>query len=568
MNERLSPVFERLRRRTIYLEKDLSSPQKMVDGIIRLRQLKNVDPQNLFFDKYHTNPKLKLKKEIDPNKLATLIFTTSFPFDPKERRSLLQYNISLLQETLLGKNTDFLEGKKESDLILPAYVVLRSLKEKDSYWLLSAFKKMPYEKRKKLRENVEELFKKITPLQNLGIDLHWLYQEQKKSYRSQKEKCEVPPSKTSVKIGVPFKFSEKRSGTLINRDELITDDAKIVQYLTPQDKKSPFLTYLEKATDISVTNEGVSLGKDDLSLKIFHDTLEENKLRQTLQNNENLSTAFIISHFSRLKKGDQPHTSWLMQNNNEKTLAVISSFRDCLKTIFQRKEFKNLKKLIKNSFDPNLEKPDFNLFNRRVLEILFETYRKNGGNISNIESLIKEKGISESFFALRNLFFLRLLHNEMSQVSLGSFYSQPDNHLLFEIFQPFAKDLLFFQKTGRVRDQLSHISFADIIDLGFYFSFEKKILSWGRTSINPLDQKSFSYSSGKNNKNKRKYKFPPGMSFTGNNIIDFQGVTIPYRIEEMRHKGSLYKLGIIPIYKDYHLLSLPIIQDTIEKKQY
>lgn len=139
-NEKLSPVLERLRRKTIYEQRDFKSPYQILQRSIVLSRDRDRDPDSflrettVLFSSFSRTNKIS---DIDVNDLiATLFVLRDNPDKTKYRfpDSVKQGEISLLIDSLLGKNLDFLSGKKDSSIVLPAYLILRSLKENHSWW--------------------------------------------------------------------------------------------------------------------------------------------------------------------------------------------------------------------------------------------------------------------------------------------------------------------------------------------------------------------------------------------------------------------------------------------------
>lgn len=114
--------MQRLRKEFTEEKKLIFDPRKALEEALRLKSLFWADRQGLFLtqarkifiDDYPLDSKLKSKKDIDPNSLVGLVLVLSYPdfFLDEKHQKTTQYSLSLLQETLEGKNTDFLEGKK------------------------------------------------------------------------------------------------------------------------------------------------------------------------------------------------------------------------------------------------------------------------------------------------------------------------------------------------------------------------------------------------------------------------------------------------------------------------
>lgn len=139
-NEKLSPVLERLRRKTIYSEKDFKSPQQILQRSLELSKYRDNDPDAFIRETtilFSGFGRTKKTSDINVNDLiATLFVLRDNPDKTKYRFPDLvkQEEISLLIDSLLGKNLDFISNKKDSSIILPAYLILRSLKEDHSWW--------------------------------------------------------------------------------------------------------------------------------------------------------------------------------------------------------------------------------------------------------------------------------------------------------------------------------------------------------------------------------------------------------------------------------------------------
>lgn len=426
MSERLSSVLKRLSvlsgedkpaGKVIYEEKELSSPNKILEEIKRLKHLRYTDFQglfltevrNMFVDRYPLDTTLKKKQDIDPNKLIALIFTLSPPFDLENREEIAQYEISLLQETLKGERTDFLEGKKTSSFIIPAYLILRSLKEKDSYWLITTFKNMPSSERKKLKENVQEILDKIIGflpeekrkefLWRFGIDLGWLYSEYHHKVEFKKAQTDRPDS--------PKKKKERLAG--------LSDDELEIKPLAKNEEKELLLTtrifirnfYLSDNGKINPLDRKKGLVKKEIKspekIKGTNLRLEDSlfdRLTRILGENDirYFSLLYSISPFS------------LEGLTDEKIKKINGLFKKGLEMIFTDPSFCiDLEKALNNDYENLWLFPNFN---RSLALVLYKiAFPEKAEKISekDLNDFFKESGNANVIFALRKIFFLKKL---------------------------------------------------------------------------------------------------------------------------------------------------------------
>lgn len=403
---RIEAVLQRLRKEFTEEKKLIFDPKKALEEALRLKSLFWADRQGLFLtqarkifvDDYPLDPKLKSKKDIDLNSLAGLVLVLSYPdfFLDEKHQKTTQYSLSLLQETLEGKNTDFLEGKKESSLITPLYVLLRSLEEKTSYWLISAFKKMPYKERKKIREKIEEIIErlsKIIPeekrdifLRKFMIDLDWLYKEPPKpitkiSIKNEKTLEEDLPLKKDEKESF---FDEKDKELLFSAKKLMSvfyldNDGFLKTKKEEREKREKYIRSLS-LDDPNFQKLAEKLGRKNLpyfsllySLSPFHlADLSNNEIRSALSFfKKGLNYVFSSDGFSQLQN---------ILTNDYRFIDNPQKFNQALKDFLGIKSEKLGKIIV-----PALRK----IFYFRLINNFYDGY-ENSTNAVDLDSNLKQ----------------------------------------------------------------------------------------------------------------------------------------------------------------------------------
>lgn len=384
MSEKMNSILEKLRRKTIYQENEISTPEQIYQQSLHLNKLKYVDLQglfltsirNIFIKDYPLDSKIKKKEEIDPNQLISAILAIHRPFDIEKYDVLSKYEIDLLKKTLTGELTDFLDGKKDSNFITPAYVILRSLKERNSYWLLTAFKNMPPDKRKKLRENVEEIIENLSRfipddqkqsfLRIFNIDLNWLYQEYN------------PPKQGKIKLRTLVQegigLSSKNTEIIEESQPDFSDKSlKLREKKFSDNEQEVFDTYLhnlkidknnyvldensssnKESTFYQLLNQGLKKLNDQIvldDLETAFDNDYQNPLSFSNLNKQLAIVLYKITHKESYQPSDQQLVNFL---DEEKTTILMT-----LKKIF----------LIKNFVRFYQQKKDNNSKSEKVFEL-------------------------------------------------------------------------------------------------------------------------------------------------------------------------------------------------------
>lgn len=405
MNERISPVLERLHNKTIYSEKDFKSPQKILHRSLELGKLRDRD-QDLFvrettmlFSKFS---RTKNASDIDPNELiATLFVLRDNPDQSKYRiRDLVkQEEISIIIDCLLGKKLEYLSYDKKSSIILPTYLILRSLKENDSYWAL---------RYTRIDTNTKQTI-------NLKDQLltSIFTKDSKKTLENQFKK--------SLDISLP----KKENFMYFLPLHLQPDDYKRQQAIDEMFGLAQ--ESIKKPDNYEVRKSFFNLGS------IFNDSDYENK------------SLILIDKA-------MPH---IREQKTKKRLA--NSFRQTYVDILNNKNVLKIK--LDVALNDELKKTgDFSQINTVIVKTLFENYQNKFDRAEKLEEFIKIPGIIQATEAMRKMYLLLKIKNILPRVK-RQFIITPEYRSLLSIDEIQEK---FSQK--KIKDMFNSDNLEAFID--------------------------------------------------------------------------------------------------------
>lgn len=459
-SNRYRSVLERLRKVISPKEKMLSS-EKIYKEAIRLKKLKDCDWQglfsnelrNFFFTDYYLNPRLKKKEEIDVNELIAIILAVYPPFNIND--VIAKHEIDLLEKTLKGEESDFLTGKKESNFITPAYVILRSMRERDSYWLITAFKDMPTDMRKKLKENVREIFEKITCyfseerkkefLDRFRIDLELLYHEYRPKPTEEKR---LPFRNVSNRIEIPFFpvniYSDRN---LLEETEL----TKLKKTSGIFDEEIITIRSLCGLDLFRLRDDGAIVVNNRKKNKKYLNDPDLDRFKKLKLNNKQLGIITLIAaannfNFSfREISAKDPFFSYF-----ESALSLV--FSDEFRRLFQNKDF------------------NYSSINRELISFFFKKYRPQqrlikGGfreEVTFLTFLKENPEVLLAVFALKKVFLFILFLDQLKKMGKSKGFLNPASDLNYFTydgsFQNIVKEGISFDKFQLAEDKITALS--------------------------------------------------------------------------------------------------------------
>jgi hypothetical protein len=392
----------------------------------------------------------------EDEQLIPFLFALLNPLDEKKyhfSKEIMSLQISHLLDCLENKKNPFLTGEKHSTFILPAYLILRGLKEKNSYWLLSFFSKLTPAQRKEIiqltqelknriinnlvfwdinlekqpKEKLEEILSKTLNFEELEEYENYL-REIRDLIQRQIEEDDKNPHR---RIRTTIKEYQNQILFEIPRNQVEKDLKDIVQQRdkTPQteEEKDDFfeISYL-----LSKDLEKIGLSKDQSGniiltmsdkLTFFSSDTFEKYLKPIL-GHINQNDVILITLISKLSS-DNPKTanfSWLFVDKNEKKgyrkrRKLIAAFSKTLKDLFTRNS--DLRNYLDTFFVQSIEGkyPDSDPFYKVLAAILYQHY-ENKKTIKNetlskeiFDNFIKQPGVAEALLALRKIYLGVLL---------------------------------------------------------------------------------------------------------------------------------------------------------------
>ncbi|MFA6532478.1 MAG: hypothetical protein WCT22_00595 [Patescibacteria group bacterium] len=419
---RIDRLLERLQNQSLFSTKEFISPINVVQESKRLRKLRHVNYAGFFrettncFTGFSNTDDPRL---IDPNKLTSIILTLQSPLDPFKWRpsnEILSYSTTLLQETLLGKNADFMIGKKESSFIMPTYLILRSIREKSSMWLTGTFLRLTKKQQEKLINETDELKGKILS----SINLPWVKEKVAELFNQtldfnvlkseaeiiQKEEEKLLSNTVPASIYIK-KFDRFADESLRPIDELSPEEPDFI------DAASRFV-----AVDFSIGKINIPDREIQKKIKTYPDYADFYGIFST--NLDQFASASTISILS--SDNDRANTSWTKNSDRKKGFYqrvrnVTNAFSEAFEEICTNDNvFDNLLEAHQRViFDERVEDVtdlNFSVLNQRLTAILYSHYpimsKKGEPNIVSLSDFLKLPGVSESVLALKKVLLIKM----------------------------------------------------------------------------------------------------------------------------------------------------------------
>lgn len=371
MNERIShrsdklpPIIEKLRQKTLYSEKDFKTPQQILQRSIELSKFRDKDKDayvrevtTLFSSFGRTGN----TSDIDQNELiANLFVLRDNPDKTKYRFSDLvkQEEISLLIDSLLGKNNDFLSWKKDSSIILPGYLILRSLKENHSLWNLKFL----------INETVRQ---QTIDLRDGLLDSIHTKKSQQALKKMFKQSLDI-----DKKVSIKNNFTE--TSFIRNKDYQNTVDVSERMFNANPKKE-------EKPDDYEVRKAFYNLGS------IFNDVDYEQKAE------------IIINRVL-------PNIKDIQTKKN-----ILSSFRTTFFELLKNQSIfgKNIDLALNNTF---LRIDDFSKVDEVISQEVFKNFQHDSLKAKGYEDFIKTPGVIQAVEAIRKMYLLTKIKSALPEI--------------------------------------------------------------------------------------------------------------------------------------------------------
>jgi hypothetical protein len=349
----------------------------------------------------------------EDEQLIPFLFALLNPLDEKRyhlSKEIMSLQISHLLDCLENKKNPFLTGEKYSTFILPTYLVLRGLKEKSSYWLLSFFSKFTPAQRKEIIQLTQELKNKI--IDNL---VFWDINLEKQPKEKVKELLSIGLNLEEIsKFYEPPKLPHQEINTTIEIEGTVKIKSEEEPSFSDENiKAGVFLTESEKEFLFSnrILLKYTYFDPKTGEIKIKGGNKNLNKLISRLKKDDPLFEK--ISNL--LEKEDIPYFVFIYSISpfpvddidKETLIKKVSLFKDFLKTFNDPEIDYQLKDEV-NADSDNLS--SFAHFNRLLALKLYQKHHQTD-QVSDKELIdfLKQPINTSILFSLRRLFLFKLL---------------------------------------------------------------------------------------------------------------------------------------------------------------
>ncbi|MFA6081309.1 MAG: hypothetical protein WC741_02790 [Patescibacteria group bacterium] len=426
---RIDRLLERLQHQSLFSLKEFSSPLKIVEEANRLTRLRYVNHDGFLretSDVFAGLSKNDDRNSVDPNKLTSIILTLQSPLDPskwKPSNEILSYSTTRLQEALLGKNADFLTGKKESNFIIPAYLILRSLRERSSMWLTGTFLRLKKKQQEKLIIETDELKNKILS----SINLPWVKEKVVELFNQTLDFNILKPEAEIIQ-----KEEEKPLSNTVPASIYIKEfDRFADERLQPVNESAhetfSFIDAVSRFVNVDFTRGKINIPdrkiqkkiKADPDYKIFYGIFSTDY--------DQLATASTISILS--SENDLPNSSWTKSSeekkgHHQKIRNITNAFGNAFEEICtDNNVFNNLvdtyKKVISDEKVESFEGLNFGLLNQKLTALLYSHYpttnKKEDPDMINLADFLEVPGVKESLLALKKALLIKMTKSGFSR---------------------------------------------------------------------------------------------------------------------------------------------------------
>jgi|GEM_PF-5363163 len=436
-------VMERLHSRTLYAEKDFIYPSKIIEKANYLSKIRYgnydgfVSKTTNIFNLYS---KTKNPEDINPNDLMATLFALRDPFlDQTKYRfpdHIKQIEASRIIDSLLGKDADFISGKKESSIILPSYFFLRAIRETRPSWFFNIMNKLKPEQRQKLIGEINELKKKLLASINQPAEKRAVEELFNKTLRVNDIEettitVELPPVERGVLVVKKLDLSKLRVKAHIDSQDQFTD-RNLKKRLPSEEKvnRAAGDLFLDLLKTSSVDERGVFVIKksemDRLLASTVNDRMYDSIARTTYEAYMRISGIFgpksvidLSAAANLVMMSDKnPGYEWILAEKPEKNIykhirKLTKSYSSSMEDIFRdEKDDRKLVKIFKDAISG--DEFNFSKLNKKLTLMLYQKYfgTTHQPKKESLMDFIELPGVVETIFSLRKSFMIKLLKNQ------------------------------------------------------------------------------------------------------------------------------------------------------------
>jgi hypothetical protein len=460
-------VMERLHSRTLYSEKDFIYPQKIIERANYLSKIRYgnydgfVSKTTNIFNLYS---KTKDPKDIDPNNLMATLFALRDPFlDQTKYRfpdHIKQIEASKIIDSLLGKDADFISGKKDSSIILPSYFFLRAIRENRPYWFLNILNKLKPEQRQKLIGEINELKKKLLASINQPAEKRAVEELFNKTLRLRDiEETVITISEAPVERGIlvvkKLDLSKLKVRSHIDSQDQFTD-RNLKKRLPTEEKvnRAAGDLFLDLLKVSSIDERGIFVinksAVDRLLASTVNDRMYDSIAKSTYETYMRLSSIFgpksaidLSTAANLVMMSDKhPGYEWILAEKPEKNIykhvrKLTKSYASSMEDIFRdKRDDKKLVKIFKDAISEN--EFNFTKLNKKIALMLYQKYfgTTHQPKKEVFMDFIELPGVVETIFSLRKSFMIKLLKNQYEALKTK------DRNSYISVSTPYSLDTL------------------------------------------------------------------------------------------------------------------------------
>lgn len=479
-------VMERLHSRTLYAEKDFIYPLKIIEKANYLSKIRYgnydgfVSKTTNIFNLYS---KTKDPKDIDPNNLMATLFALRDPFlDQTKYRfpdHIKQIEASKIIDSLLGKDADFISGKKDSSIILPSYFFLRAIRENRPSWFFSIMNRLKPEQRSKLIGEINELRRKLLASINQPAEKRAVEELFNKTLRVNDIEVTVitveqAPVERGILVVKKLDLAKLKVRSRIDSQDQFTD--RNLKKRLPSEEKvnraaGDLFHDLLKAS--SVDERGVFVIKksamDRLLASTVNDKMYDSIARSTYEAYMRISSIFgpksaidLSAAANLVMMSDKnPGYEWILAEKPEKNIykhirKLTKSYSSSMEDIFRdEKDDRKLAKIFKDAISE--DEFDFSKLNKKLTLMLYQKYfgTTHQPKKESLMDFIELPGVVETVFSLRKSFMIKLLKNQYEGLSMKS----RDSYI--SISTPYSIDTLNNPIELLKKDNIEQADFQD-----------------------------------------------------------------------------------------------------------
>lgn len=444
-------VMERLHSRTLYAEKDFIYPSKIVEKANYLSKIRYgnydgfVSKTTNIFNLYS---KTKDPKDIDPNNLMATLFALRDPFlDQTKYRfpdHIKQIEASKIIDSLLGKDTDFISGKKDSSIILSSYFFLRAIRENRPSWFFNIMSRLKPEQRSKLIGEINELRRKLLASINQPAEKRAVEELFNKTLRVNDIEVTVitveeAPIERGILIVKKLDLSKLKVRSRIDSQDQFTD-RNLKKRLPSEEKvnRAAGDLFHDLLKVSSVDERGVFVIKksamDKLLASTVNDRMYDSMAKSTYEAYMRLSSIFgpksaidLSTAANLVMMSDKnPGYEWILAEKPEKNMykhvrKLTKSYASSMEDMFRdEKDDKKLVKIFKDAISG--DEFDFSKLNKKLTLMLYQKYfgTTHQPKKESLMDFIELPGVVETVFSLRKSFMIKLLKNQYEGLRMKS----------------------------------------------------------------------------------------------------------------------------------------------------